>query len=47
VTHEPRVAAGDYLLDIDLAEGNDRIEIHRKVKLDGSPVSIDVKEPLP
>ncbi len=45
VTHEPRLAGGDYLVEIDVAEGNDRTEVRRKVKLDGDPVSLDVREP--
>ena len=47
VTHEPRLAGGDYMVEIELSEGNDRAEVRRKVKLDGSPVSLDVKESLP
>ncbi len=47
VTHEPRLAGGDYMVEIELSEGNDRALVHRKVKLDGNPVSLDVKESLP
>ncbi len=47
VTHEPRLAGGDYLVEIEVSKGNDRALVHRKVKLDGSPVSLDVKEPHP
>ena len=47
VTHEPRLAGGDYMVEIELSEGNDRAVVRRKVKLDGSPVSLDVKESLP
>jgi hypothetical protein len=47
VTHEPRLAGGDYMVEIEVSEGNDRALVRRKVKLDGSPVSLDVKESLP
>ena len=47
VTHEPRLANGEYDLEIELSKGNDRALVKRQVKLDGSPVSIDVRESVP
>jgi hypothetical protein len=47
VTHEPRLANGEYDLEIELSKGNDRALVKRQVKLDGSPVSLDVRESVP
>jgi hypothetical protein len=47
VTHEPRLMGGDYTVEIELVVGNDRTLVHRKVKLEGNPVSVDIRDSLP
>lgn len=47
VTHEPRLAGGDYTVEIELMVGNDRALVQRKVKLEGNPVSVDIRDSLP
>lgn len=47
LTHEPRLANGEYALEIEISKGNDRAMVKRQVKLDGSPVSVDVRESVP
>jgi hypothetical protein len=47
VTHVPRLADGDYLVDIDLASGEARATVSRHVTLSGGATSIDLSGSVP
>ena len=47
VTHEARLTSGDYTVEIEVFKGNDRAMVDRRVKLDGNPVSVDVRDSVP
>jgi hypothetical protein len=47
VTHVPRLADGDYLVDIDLASGDARATVSRHVTLSGGATSIDLSGSVP
>jgi hypothetical protein len=44
VTHEPRLANGEYRVDIEVYDQKDHAQATRRVKLSGDPVSVDVQE---
>lgn len=50
VTHEPRLANGDYVVEIELAsheQRSTRITLRRRVKLEGGATTIDVSKAVP
>jgi hypothetical protein len=47
VTHEPRLANGDYVVQIQLHARNGSASVTRRVKLEASPVSVDVTQAVP
>jgi hypothetical protein len=47
VTHAPRLADGAYVVQIQLVTRIDSAIVTRRVKIEGSPVSIDVREAIP
>lgn len=47
VTHEPRVADGDYVVEIEILKAEpsrDAVSVQRKVRLEGGTTTIDVAE---
>jgi hypothetical protein len=44
VTHEPRLANGEYRVEIDVYAQKGHAQATRRVKLSGDPVSVDVQE---
>ena len=47
VTHEPRLAEGDYLVEVDVHTPSARASIRRRVPLRGGSTSIDLAEAVP
>jgi hypothetical protein len=47
VTHEPKLAAGDYTVAIEIATAGDRAILERRITLDGHIVSVDVERAVP
>ncbi len=47
VTHEPKLAPGDYTVAIEIATAGDRAIVERRITLDGHVVSIDVERAVP
>jgi hypothetical protein len=47
VTHEPRLANGEYRIEIDVFDQKGHAQATRRVKLQGDPVSLDVQDILP
>ena len=47
VTHEPRLADGDYVVEIEIQTPPQRASLRRKVSLQGGTTSIDLSEAVP
>lgn len=47
VTHDPRLADGDWTLEIELASANDRTTVRRRVTLEGKAVTIELAQAVP
>jgi hypothetical protein len=47
VTHEPKLAEGDYTVAIEIATAGDRAILERRITLDGHVVSVDVERAVP
>jgi hypothetical protein len=47
VTHSPRLADGEYAVEIELHTQKGHANVARRVKLEGDPVSIDVRNNVP
>jgi hypothetical protein len=47
LTHEPRLAEGDYTVEIEVLARNNRNTVRRRVTLAGATTSIDVSEQVP
>jgi hypothetical protein len=47
VTHAPRLHDGEYLVIIDTFARNEHAIVKRRVRLEGAPVSVDVRESVP
>lgn len=47
VSHEPRLADGDYVVEIDVQTGEKPATIERRVTLSGGTTSLDVSQAIP